>query len=112
MGAITEAAVGVLTQQSAAMPMAQCIPTNSLLSGSLDPLFDKLTGAAGGLFVPLFIMVLVFAVVALIVLALTRKASEVMKGIGMLVAIFIGAPLLILIAMTVFKIVNGACPAF
>jgi hypothetical protein len=112
MGAVTEAAMSGLTQlSSAAMPMAQCVPTNDMLAGPMGGLIKTMTGAAGGLLIPMFILVVVIGGVVLLALALTKNASNVMKGLGLAAAAVIAVPLFILLVTSVQAIANGACPA-
>lgn len=92
-----------------ALPAAQCIPSNDLLSGPLGGVIDKLSGAFGGLVMPLAIMMVLLLAVIFLVTVLTKSASRFLKAGGVVVGAVLGLPLLILIVASLFALFNNAC---
>ena len=89
--------------------MKQCIPTNNLLYGPLGPVITQLTGAFGGLFLPVAIMVIILLGILILAFVLSKKGSQFMKAVAGVVAVVLGLPLVILIIASIYTMLNNAC---
>ncbi len=98
-----------LTELPALVPMDVCIPTNDLLLSPLGPVINTMTGAFGGVLLPLAILAFVILFVVFIVTILSKKASNFLKGMAVIAGAVILAPLAILIVTALYSIMNNAC---
>lgn len=90
------------------MVPAACIPTNTLLSGPLNPAIGLFTGAFGGLLQGLSILVTVVLVLVTIVTIFRKDASKFMKLALIVVTLPPVTILIIAIQSAVFNGVNNA----
>lgn len=89
----------------------QCIPSNNMLSGALAPLLNRVSGALGGLIMPIVgVILVVAAVMALFSIFQSRSARayiDIAKGVFIIVVGLIGS---MLILYSVLPELNNVCP--
>lgn len=96
------------THVAAFVPAAnQCLPSNNILTDALGGIFTLLTGAFGGLLLPLSVLMFVMLVIIGIVL-IKSDASGWLKAAVMALLVPIGAVLAMVIQHAAFAAVNSA----
>ena len=91
--------------------LAQCIPSNDILSEPLLPIINDVAGALGGLFLPLGILMIVVLGALVLVTVTSRTASKFMKAIITIVASIFGVLILMALVVGAWTTMNNTwCP--